>query len=125
MLLISYFLTCNFKLGNDCFYFLFQDYKANADTAKRELDGSMRKGRALKVRFAPHSSTIKVKNLTPWTSNELLERAFSVFGEIERAIVKVDDRGKTTGEGIVEFCRKPSAQLALRKCTEGCYFITA
>lgn len=66
----------------------------------------MRKGRALKVRFAPHSSTIKVKNLTPWTSNELLERAFGVFGEIERAIVKVDERGKSTGEGIVEFCRK-------------------
>lgn len=104
---------------------MFQDYKANADTAKRELDGSMRKGRALKVRFAPHSSTIKIKNLTSWTSNELLERAFGVFGEIERAIVKVDDRGKSTGEGIVEFCRKPSAQLALRKCTEGCYFITA
>ncbi|GAB1860667.1 Hrp65 protein [Camponotus japonicus] len=107
------------------FAFLRMDYKANADTAKRELDGTMRKGRALKVRFAPHSSTIKVKNLTPWTSNELLERAFGVFGEIERAIVKVDERGKTTGEGIVEFCRKPSAQLALRKCTEGCYFVTA
>lgn len=84
----------------------------------------MRKGRALKVRFAPYSQ-IKVKNLTPWVSNELLERAFSVFGEIERAIVIVDDRGKSTGEGIVEFCRKPSAQLALRKCTEGCYFLTA
>ncbi|XP_029660107.1 hrp65 protein-like [Formica exsecta] len=107
------------------FAFLRMDYKANADTAKRELDGTMRKGRALKVRFAPHSSTIKIKNLTPWTSNELLERAFGVFGEIERAIVKVDERGKSTGEGIVEFCRKPSAQLALRKCTEGCYFVTA
>ncbi|XP_012215147.1 hrp65 protein isoform X2 [Linepithema humile] len=107
------------------FAFLRMDYKANAEAAKRELDGTMRKGRALKVRFAPHSSTIKIKNLTPWTSNELLERAFSVFGEIERAIVKVDERGKSTGEGIVEFCRKPSAQLALRKCTEGCYFITA
>lgn len=102
-----------------------QDYRVNAEKAKHELDGTMRKGRALKVRFAPHSSTIKVKNLTPWISNELLERAFSVFGEIERAIVIVDDRGKSTGEGIVEFCRKPSAQLALRKCTEGCYFLTA
>ncbi|XP_020290718.1 hrp65 protein-like [Pseudomyrmex gracilis] len=107
------------------FAFLKMDYKVNAEAAKRELDGSMRKGRTLKVRFAPNSSTIKVKNLTPWTSNELLERAFSVFGEIERAIVKVDERGKTTGEGIVEFCRKSSAQVALRKCTEGCYFITA
>lgn len=84
----------------------------------------MRKGRALKVRFAPHSS-LMVKNLTPWVSNELLERAFSVFGEIERAVVIVDERGKPTGEGIIEFCRRPSAQMALRKCTEGCYFITA
>lgn len=106
-------------------YLRFQDYKANAETAKRELDGVMRKGRALKVRFAPHSSTIKVRNLTTWISNELLERAFGVFGEIERATVTVDERGKTTGEGVVEFCRKPSAQLALRKCTEGCYFLTS
>ncbi|XP_076751916.1 hrp65 protein isoform X4 [Xylocopa sonorina] len=107
------------------FAFLRMDYRVNAEKAKHELDGTMRKGRALKVRFAPHPSTIKVKNLTPWISNELLEKAFSVFGEIERAIVIVDDRGKSTGEGIVEFCRKPSAQHALRKCTEGCYFLTA
>lgn len=85
----------------------------------------MRKNRALKVRFAPNSSSIKVKNLTPWISNELLEKAFSVFGDIERAIVIVDERGKSQSEGIVEFCRKPSAQMALRKCSEGCYFLTA
>lgn len=85
----------------------------------------MRKGRALKVRFAPSSATVKVKNLTPWVSNELLERAFSVFGEIERAVVIVDERGKSTGEGIVEFARKPCAQQAIRKCTDGCYFLTA
>lgn len=85
----------------------------------------MRKGRAIKVRFAPNSSTIKIKNLTPWVSNELLEKSFSVFGEVERSIVIVDDRGKTTGEGIIEYARKPSALLALRKCTEGCYFLTA
>lgn len=104
---------------------LSQDFRANAEKAKHELDGSMRKGRALKVRFAPHSSTIKVKNLTTWVSNELLEKSFSVFGEIERAIVIVDDRGRSTGEGIIEYARKPSALMALRKCTEGCYFLTA
>ncbi|KAK0162149.1 hypothetical protein PV327_008511 [Microctonus hyperodae] len=107
------------------FAFLRMDFRANAEKAKHELDGSMRKGRALKVRFAPHSSTIKVKNLTTWVSNELLEKSFSVFGEIERAIVIVDDRGRSTGEGIVEYARKPSALMALRKCTEGCYFLTA
>lgn len=106
-------------------WFYFQDYRLNAEKAKHELDGSQRKGRALKVRFAPSSSAVKVKNLTPWVSNELLEKAFSVFGDLERAIVIVDERGKSTGEGIVEFCRKQSAQTALRKCNDGCYFLTA
>lgn len=51
--------------------------------------------------------------------------AFSVFGEVDRAVVIVDDRGKATGEGIVEFARKNSAQFAIRKCCEGCFFITS
>lgn len=71
----------------------FQDYRANAEKAKRELDGQMRKGRALKVRFAPHSAAVKVKNLTPWVSNELLEKAFAVFGEV---CFKFVDRSYTT-----------------------------
>ena len=104
---------------------LLQDYHANAEKAKRELDGFNRKGRLLKVRFAPNTTALKVKNLTPWVSNELLEKAFSVFGEIERAVIIVDERGKSTGEGIVEFSRKPCAQMALRRCTEGCYFLTS
>ncbi|KAH0545864.1 Hrp65 protein, partial [Cotesia glomerata] len=107
------------------FAFLRMDYRINAEKAKHELDGTMRKGRPIRVRFSPHSSAIKVKNLTPWVSNELLEKSFSVFGEIERAIVIVDDRGKSMGEGIVEYVRKPSALMALRKCNEGCYFLTA
>ncbi|CAB0032784.1 unnamed protein product [Trichogramma brassicae] len=107
------------------FAFLKVDFHANAEKAKRELDGSVRKGRVLKVRFAPNSSVVKVKNLTPWVSNELLAHAFGVFGDIERAIVIVDERGKSTGEGIVEFSRKPSAQAALRKCSERCFFLTA
>jgi proline- and glutamine-rich splicing factor len=37
----------------------------------------------------------------------------------------VDDRGKSLGEGIVEFARKPGAQLALRKCAENCFFLTS
>lgn len=42
----------------------------------------MRKGRMLKIRFAPIAAAIKVKNLTPFVSNELLEYAFSIFGEV-------------------------------------------
>jgi splicing factor, proline- and glutamine-rich len=41
-----------------------------------------RRGKMLKVRFAPHGAIIKVKNLNPSVSNELLEMAFSVFGEV-------------------------------------------
>lgn len=107
------------------FAFIRMDYRSNAEKAKRELDGFMRKGRALKVRFAPHSAAIKVKNLNQWVTNELLEWAFQVFGEIERAVVIGDERGKSTGEGIVEFARKPGATQALKRCTEGCYFLTS
>lgn len=66
-----------------------------------------------------------MKNLTPYVTNELLHAAFSVFGEIERCVVIVDDRGKSTGEGIIEFVRKPAATLALKHCTEGCFFLTS
>merc|ERR1719430_2656629 len=81
--------------------------------------------RPLKVRFAPHQGALKVKNLGPWVSNELLHRAFSVFGDLERAIVLVDDRGRSKGEGVVEFERKPSAMDALKRCSDGVFFITS
>lgn len=107
------------------FAFIRMDYRSNAEKAKRELDGFMRKGRPLKVRFAPLGASVKVKNLTPWISNELLELAFSVFGEIERCVIIVDERGHSQREGIIEFARKASALNALRKCSEGCFFLTA
>ncbi|KAJ8955475.1 hypothetical protein NQ318_003575 [Aromia moschata] len=106
------------------FGFIKMDYHSNAEKAKRELDGTVLKSRNLKIRFAPNSATIKVKNLTPYVSNELLHYAFSVFGEIEKATVTVDERGKPTGEGIIDFTRKGSALHAIRKCAEGCYFLT-
>jgi splicing factor, proline- and glutamine-rich len=61
---------------------LNQDYRSSAEKAKSELDGMPRRGKMLKVRFAPHGAIIKVKNLNPSVSNELLEMAFSVFGEV-------------------------------------------
>jgi hypothetical protein len=81
----------------------FQDYRANAEKAKRELDGQMRKGRALKVRFAPHSAAVKVKNLTPWVSNELLEKAFAVFGEVSQFCWQFWCYQKT-GRSICSYC---------------------
>lgn len=58
-------------------------------------------------------------------SNELLHRAFSVFGDLERAFVMVDDRGRSKGEGIIEYERKPSAMDAMKRCQEGVFFLTA
>lgn len=107
------------------FGFIKLDYHANAERAKRELDGTLLKGRNLKIRFAPNSATIKIKNLCPYVSNELLFYAFSPFGEIEKAHVLVDERGKPTGEGYIHFARKFSATTAVKKCTDGCYFLTS
>ncbi|XP_028173133.1 hrp65 protein-like [Ostrinia furnacalis] len=107
------------------FGFIKMDYRVNAERAKRELDGKMRNGKTLRVRFAPHNSAIRIKNLPPFVSNELLYRAFEIFGKIERAYVRVDERGKTLGEGVVEYARKPSALAAIRNCSERCFFLTS
>ncbi|XP_047509099.1 hrp65 protein-like [Pieris napi] len=107
------------------FGFIKMDYRVNAEKAKRELDGKMKNGRSMRVRFAPHNSAVRIKNLPPFVSNELLYKAFEIFGKIERAYVRVDERGKTLGEGIVEFSRKPSALAAIRNCSERCFFLTS
>uniref|UniRef100_A0A336LJK0 CSON007372 protein n=1 Tax=Culicoides sonorensis TaxID=179676 RepID=A0A336LJK0_CULSO len=107
------------------FAFLKMDYHANAEKAKRELDGSIRKGRQLRIRFAPNATRVKVKNLNNFVSNELLYMSFEIFGPVERAIHITDDRGKPTGEGIVEFARKNSASLAIKFCTEQNYCLTS
>ena len=44
--------------------------------------------------------------------------------QLERATVIVDERGKSTGEGVIEFAKKPCAQACLNKCTENSFFIT-
>ncbi|KRT83332.1 RNA binding protein [Oryctes borbonicus] len=107
------------------FGFIKLDYHFNAERAKNEINGTFVKGRTLKIRFAPGSTTIKVKNLDEFVTNELLYTGFSIFGDIERCVVIADERGKSVGEGLVEFARKNSAQLALRQCTDNCFFLSA
>lgn len=107
------------------FAFVKMDYRENAEKAKKELDGKMINSRSLKVKFAPHQAALRIKNLGPFVSNELLHRAFSVFGDLERAIVLVDDRGRSKGEGIVEYERKPSALDALKRCSDGVFFLSS
>ena len=97
----------------------------NAQEAKAKLDNTEVKGRVIRVRFAAHGAALKVKYLAPSISNEVLESAFRQFGEVERAVVFVDERGKSLCEGLVEFTRKPSAQMAMRRVNEGVFLMTA
>ncbi|XP_028256317.1 splicing factor, proline- and glutamine-rich [Parambassis ranga] len=106
------------------FGFIRLESRALAEIAKAELDDTPMKGRPLRVRFATHSAALSVKNLSPFVSNELLEEAFSQFGMVERAIVIVDDRGRSTGKGIVEFASRPAARKALDRCNEGVFLLT-
>lgn len=102
-----------------------QESRALAEIAKAELDDVPMKGRQLRVRFATHSAALSVRNLSPYVSNELLEEAFSQFGLVERAVVIVDDRGRSTGRGIVEFAHKPSARKAIDRCNDGVFLLTS
>ncbi|XP_062889961.1 splicing factor, proline- and glutamine-rich isoform X1 [Mobula hypostoma] len=107
------------------FGFIRLESRTLAEIAKAELDDTPMRGRPLRIRFATHSAALTVRNLSPYVSNELLEEAFSQFGQVERAIVIVDDRGRSTGKGIVEFATKPSARKALDRCSEGVFLLTA
>ncbi|XP_041439920.1 splicing factor, proline- and glutamine-rich isoform X2 [Xenopus laevis] len=106
------------------FGFIKLETRAFAEIAKAELDDLPMRGRQLRVRFATHSAALSVRNLSQFVSNELLEEAFSQFGPVERAVVIVDDRGRSTGKGIVEFAAKPAARKALERCTDGVFLLT-
>lgn len=88
------------------------------------MDGKTVKGRQLRVRFAVHGAALHVSELSSCVSNEMLYHTFSVFGDVERAVHIVDERGKPTGEGIVEFERKTSAQEALKNIEERVFVMT-
>uniref|UniRef100_A0A2K5DEB4 RRM domain-containing protein n=1 Tax=Aotus nancymaae TaxID=37293 RepID=A0A2K5DEB4_AOTNA len=106
------------------FGFIKFESRALAEIAKAELDDTPMRGRQLRVRFATHAAALSVRNLSPYVSDELLEEAFSQFGPIERAVVIVDDRGRSTGKGIVEFASKPAARKAFERCSEGVFLLT-
>ncbi|XP_069612919.1 splicing factor, proline- and glutamine-rich isoform X2 [Ranitomeya imitator] len=106
------------------FGFIKLETRALAEIAKAELDDFPMRGRQLRVRFATHSAALSVRNLSPYVSNELLEEAFSQFGPVERAVVIVDDRGRSTGKGIVEFAAKPAARKAFDRCADGVFLLT-
>ncbi|XP_028923625.1 non-POU domain-containing octamer-binding protein isoform X2 [Ornithorhynchus anatinus] len=107
------------------FGFIRLETRTLAEIAKVELDNMPLRGKQLRVRFACHSASLTVRNLPQFVSNELLEEAFSVFGQVERAVVIVDDRGRPSGKGIVEFSGKPAARKALDRCSEGSFLLTS
>uniref|UniRef100_A0A914N0U4 RRM domain-containing protein n=1 Tax=Meloidogyne incognita TaxID=6306 RepID=A0A914N0U4_MELIC len=107
------------------FAFLRLDTRAHAEAAKEALDTKMVKGRQIRVRFAVHGAAIKVKELSPAVSNELLYLTFSAFGDVERAVHIVDEKGRPTGEGIIEFERKLSAQDAVTQIRERVFLVSA
>ncbi|VEN41115.1 unnamed protein product, partial [Callosobruchus maculatus] len=109
---------------NKCFALVRMDYYHNALKAKKELNGTIMKEKKIYFSFSPNASIV-VKHLSPLVTNEYLHLAFSVFGEIEFCNVFTDKRGKSTGEGLVDFAKKGSALLAKRLCSENPFFLTA
>ncbi|XP_032235481.2 paraspeckle component 1 isoform X2 [Nematostella vectensis] len=105
------------------FGFIRLDTRLHAEAAKAGLDMATRKGRTLRVRFATHAAALRVKNLDNLVTNELLEQAFSQFGDVERAVVVCDVRGRSKGHGIVEFSRKNNAHNAMQKISESLFLL--
>lgn len=56
------------------FFFFFQETRTLAEIAKAELDGTLLSNRPIRIRFATHSAALKVRNLMPIVTNELLEQ---------------------------------------------------
>jgi len=114
-----------FHNKDGAYAFINLDYRSNAEKAVRELNGTKVRGRNILIRFAAITTGVKVKNLSPAVTNELLHKAFSVFGDVESCRIVVDDRGKPTGDGLVIFVDKRSAVMAYKKCQEESFFLTS
>uniref|UniRef100_W6NHA0 RNA recognition motif and NOPS domain containing protein n=1 Tax=Haemonchus contortus TaxID=6289 RepID=W6NHA0_HAECO len=112
-------------LSGKGFAFLRMDTRAHAESAKEVIDGRVIHGRQVRVRFAVHGAALRVKELSPTVSNEMLYHAFSHFGDVERAVHIVDEKGRPTGEGIVEFERKPSCNEAIAAIRDKVFLMTA
>lgn len=84
---------------------------------------TQRKGRTVRVRFATHAAAIQVQELGHYVTNEVLEQAFSQFGDVERAVVVCDDRGRSKNCGIVEFARKSNAHNAMQKIKDNLFLL--
>lgn len=67
-----------------------------------------------------------MKNLSPVVSNELLYKAFGIFGTIDTVKVLMNEKGdKSKGEGLVEFANKHSANDAIMACFDAPFVLTS
>lgn len=98
------------------------DYQENAERARRHLHGTQYCNKILDMKLSPRPCTIRVKNLSPTVTNELLLSAFGIFGEVDRAIVETIG-GIPTGEALVSFRSHIFTQRALYYCNEESFFL--
>jgi proline- and glutamine-rich splicing factor len=88
-----------------------------------ELDGTELLGRQIRVRPAYMNTALKVLDVPAECGNRMLMKAFSLFGDVERAIVATDEKGNSLGWGLVEFARKGGVTRALNECRERPFLI--
>jgi len=117
--------NCFFQ-GQKGFGLISLEWLHQAQKAKQELDGKTMEGasRPLRVRFSSHPAALKIKHLAPTITNEYLEKAFSMFGRVERAVVACNEQGRSLCEGIVEFERKNAALNAIQRINDGAFLLT-
>ena len=101
-----------------------QAYRSEAEKVIAHYNGQTIRKRDIKVKYAASSASVKVSNINPTVSNELLAEAFSQFGDVEEAVVAMDDRGKHLGYGVVDFARKGQAMSAIQQCRNDPFLLT-
>ena len=112
---------CWVSPGN--YAFMLLDTRYNVIRACQELDGSDFLGRQVRVRPAYKNTAVKVLDIPSECGNRMLMKAFSIFGDVERAIVATDEKGNSLGWGLVEFARKGGMTKALAECRERPFLI--
>ena len=98
------------------------DVRVSAETAKYDIDGKIVRQHTLRVRFPARGPALKVRNLSKFVTNELLELIFAVFGKITKAVHLVNKNGQPSGEGIIEFEQEDTLTFANNFCQQACVF---
>ena len=87
------------------------------------VDGRRFKDRELRVHRMTTGSSVLVKQLGPFVTNQMLVEAFDKFGDVERAVVKTDGKGQGTGVGHVFFKERSRAKKCVDECQAGLFIL--